>query len=658
MYIVTVIPIQKNPFKEYLTYFSSAIIPLGSIVSIPIRSRIIDAIVINIDEARNIKSDIKNADYQLKKIIKVKGDSPFNKSFFIACQKIKKYTVSNTGVVIKSLFPSPFFENINKLKERAKSIEDGSPNASQEAFRENIKHEKLIFQATPSDRLAFYRTLIREAFAKKESIFMCVPNHYDIDHFNKELARGIEKYVFTFHSDMTKKNLINMYNKAISESHPILIIGTGIFLSIPRHDIKTIILEHESSDTYKQIAKPYIDIRTFAEILSSIQKTKLILGDTLLRPETLYRHDQGEFGEISPPLYRLPQTERQIVVDMKEEVDEKGKKIFTIISKATKKMIDVAVSSNKSVLLFSVRKGLAPITVCNDCGNTLLCPNCSIPIVLYGTRQITATKSTTPRIFMCNKCGRKEKTEVRCPKCSSWNLTPLGIGTDRVYEEIKNLYTKVKVIQIDKETTPTPKEAKSAIIEFGKNPGSILIGTEMVFSYLLDEVYSSAVISLDGLFSIPSFNITQKTLHIIEKLHYITTTNLIIQTRMPENKILQYILSGNVLPLCRLDLEERKDFGYPPFKRLIKITFEGTASDTEKARNFIEKILNNYEPQIFSAFISKIRNQYITNTVIKINPNFWPLIESDNKKIDETLYKTLSSLPPSFSINIDPEDLL
>jgi primosomal protein N' (replication factor Y) len=618
---------------------------------VPIRSRIIDAIVINTEEARNIKSDIKNREYSLKKIIKVKGESPFTKDFFMACQKMKKYAVSNTGSVIKSLLPSIFVESMQKLKEPIFIPEI-------EKTSEKLKHEKLIFQATKNDRLAFYRTLIREAFAKKESIYMCVPNHYDINHFNKELSKGIEQYVFAFHSDMTKNTLINLYNKVVTEVHPILIIGTGIFMSIPRHGIKTVILEHESSDTYKQIGKPYIDIRSFTEILSENQKTKLIFGDTLLRPETLHRHDQGEFGEIIPPLYRLSQTDRQIIVDMKEEINDKGKKIFTTISNTTKIMIDESIKKNESVFLFSIRKGLAPITVCNDCGNTLLCKSCSAPVVLYGSRQITATKSTTPRIFMCNKCGSKEKTEICCPKCESWNLTPLGIGTDRVYEEIKNLFPKVKVFQIDKETTPTIKEAKEAMAQFSKYPGSILIGTEMVFSFLQNDIHASAIISLDGLFSIPSFNITQKILHIIEKLHSITINNLIIQTRMPENRILQYILSGNVLPLCRLDLEERKDFGYPPFKRLIKITFEGTAIDTEKARNYIEKIFSNYDPQIFSAFIGKVKGQYITNTVIKVDPKLWPLIENDNMMFDNNLYKALSGLPASFSVNIDPEDLL
>ncbi|MFA6999738.1 MAG: hypothetical protein WC241_01330 [Candidatus Paceibacterota bacterium] len=655
MYIVTVIPIQKGFQKENLTYFSPQDVPLGNIVSIPIRSKTVDAIVINVEDARNLKFDLKKADFQLKKIIGVKGTSPFSPAFFSACEKMKDYTVSNTGTIIKALLPSAFLENLKDLK-KIKELDEELETKKED--EKNIKQEKLIFQALTSDRMSWYRTLIREAFAKKESVFICVPTHYDTEQFKNELTKGISQYVFSFHGDLNKKTLISSYNSCINEPHPILIIGTGMFLSIPRDDIKTIIIEHENSDAYKQYARPFIDIRTFAEILSSINKVKLIFGDTLLRPDTLYRHDEGTLGEVASPLFRLPQAERQIVVDMKEEIDEKGSKTFTILSNTTKKMIAYAIEHNESVLLFTVRKGLAGVTVCHDCGHTLLCPTCSTPVVLYGSKQRNATKIVNSRVFMCNKCGRKESTEVRCSECQSWNLTPLGIGTDRVYEEVSKLYPNTKIIQMDKETIGTDKEAKEAITLFYKNPGSILIGTEMVFSYLNTEVIHSAIISLDGLLSIPSFNITQKILHIMEKLHEITKRNLVIQTRIPENGILEHILNSNVLPLYREDLKERKQFGYPPFKRLIKITFAGSATDTEKARSFIDRYLGGYEPQIFSAFIGKVKGQYITNTIIKIDPTLWPLPIDDKNTLSTHLSENLHHLSPSFSINVDPEDLL
>jgi len=660
MYIVTVIPIKKGFQKDYLTYFSSTKIPLGSIVTVPLRFKNIDALVVHLENARDMKSDLKNRGYQLKKVVSVKGPSPFTSTFFKACEKMKEYTQGNLGAVIKTFLPSVFLENFNELKTPIETPK-GQSFLSKDCplwDSKNLKHEKLIFQTLISDRMSWYRTLIREAFAKKESIFICVPTRYDIEHFKKELTKGIEQYVFSFHSDLTKKILISTYNEAVTADHPILIIGTGMFLSIPRSDIKTIIIEHESSDAYKQLSRPYIDIRSFAEILSSIDNIKLIFGDTLLRPETLHRHDNKELNEVSAPIFRLPQVDRQLVVDMKEEVNEKKEKKFTVLSKSTRNMIEYALSHGESIFLFSVRKGLAPMTVCNDCNHTLLCPHCSTPVVLYGTKQRTATKTTASRIFMCNKCGEKETTEIRCPECSSWNLTPLGIGTDRVQEEVKSLFPKANIIQIDKESTSTEKEACEAIKTFNKNHGSILIGTEMVFSYLNEEVTHSAIISLDGLLSIPSFNITQKILHIIKKLNYLTKRNLIIQTRLPENHILRYILSGNVLPLYREDLKERKQFGYPPFKRLIKITFAGTAGETEKARTLLNDSFGLYDPQIFSAFIGKVKGQYITNTVIKVEPDLWPLLIDDKKKIHKHLAENLSLLPPSFSINVDPEDLL
>ncbi len=653
MYIVTVIPIQKGFQKESLTYFSPTQTPVGNIVTVPLRSKTADAIVINTEDVRDLKFDIKKAEFQLKKISEVKGPSPLSSSFFEACEKMREYTVSNTGSIIKSLTPTVFLDNLKDLKKNKKIL-----NFTEIKENENIKQEKLIFQALENDRLSWYRTLIRESFAKKESVFVCVPTRFDIEKFKEELGKGISQYVYVFHSDLTKKTIINNYNNCIEEEHPILIIGTGMFLSVPRHDIKTIILENESSDSYKQFARPFMDIRTFSEILSSISKTKLIFGDTLLRPETLYRHDQGEFGNVSSPLFRLPQSERQMIIDMKEEADEKGVKKFDVLSSTTKKMIDYAINRNESVLLFTVRKGLAGVTVCNDCGWSVLCPKCESPLVLYGTKQRNATKIVNSRIFMCNKCGLKENTEMRCEKCSSWNLNPIGIGTDRVYEEVKKNFPKAKIIQIDKETTPTNKEARDSIINFYKNPGSILIGTEMLFSYINKEITHSAIISLDGLLSIPSFNITQKIIHIIEKLHSITKRNLIIQTRNIDNKILEHSTSGNVLPLYREDLNERKRFGYPPFKRLIKISFTGSASDTEKARNFIDKYLGGYEPQIFSAFVGKTKGQYTTNTVIKIDPTLWPIPTNQKNIRNEHLNSSLRQLPPSFSINVDPEDLL
>ncbi len=653
MYIVTVIPLSKGLQKEELTYFTSKSIAIGSLVRVPLRKKIVDGIVINSEDASENKADVKSADYELRKIDGVVGPAPFKQSFFTACEKMHDYSMGSTGNVIDAMLPALLLDKYNELVKVAPPTKDENIVA--------LKSEQVIFQALFPDRISWYRTLIREAFAKKQSVFICVPTRYDIDHFYTAFSKGIEKYVYKFHSDISKKKMISDYNTVVTESHPVLIIGTGSFLSIPRYDIKTIIVEHESSGAYKQFSRPFIDIRTFAEVMTSIEGIKLIVGDTLMRPEMLHRHDIGELGEVASPLFRLPTVERQIIVDMTEEVDAKGLRAFSVFGDTTKKMISYALDHGENIFLFTLRKGLAGVTVCHDCGHTLLCTYCSTPVVLYGSKQKTATKDEKNRIFMCNKCGRKETTETRCPKCESWNLTPLGIGTDRVVEELKELYPKAHVVQIDKETANTEKEVTALTNSFYEHKGAILVGTEMAFSCIRDNVTHSAIISIDGLLSIPSFNINQKMLHIIEKLHSVTERNLIIQTRIPENTVLKHVLSGNVLPLYREDLKEREQYGYPPFKRLIKITFRGTARESEKAREYLEELLTEYDPQIFSAFIGRVRGEYVTNTVIKLDPKIWPLPSAQVRPVQNetlTLSEKLRSLPPSFSINIDPEDLL
>jgi primosomal protein N' (replication factor Y) len=655
MYILTVIPLSKGIQKDELTYFSAKEIEVGSIVRVPMRSKTIDAIVINKEDASDRKSDLKNLHYELKKIESSKGKPPYKESFFKACEKMAEYSCATTGSVISALLPAILIEKFSELKH--KNWKEGEEDQN----RKSVKEERLIFQALLPDRISWYRTLIREAFAKKESVFICVPTRYDIDQFYEAFAKGIDQYVYKFHSELPKKSLVADFNKVVAEEHPILIIGTGPFLSIPRHDVRTIIVEHESSGAYKQIARPYIDIRTFAEVVAHEEHIKLIYGDTLLRPETLHRHDVGELGEVASPLFRLPTVERQMIIDMKEEIDAKGMHSFTVLSATTKKMITYALAHKETVFLFSLRKGLAGVTVCHDCGHTLLCEFCKTPVVLYGSKQKTADKEAKDRIFMCNKCGRKKTTETRCPICESWNLTPLGIGTDRVVEELKGEFPEANIVQVDKDSITTDKELFQTCNVFYKDPGTIMVGTELAFSCLREHVTHSAIISIDGLLSIPSFNINQKMLHIIEKLHSITDRNLIIQTRIPENTVLKHILSGTVLPMYREDLKEREEWGYPPFKRLIKITFRGTARETEKARLDLEKLFDGYEPQIFSAFVGQVKGQYVTNTVIKVDPKLWQLPTNPSYSPSPetlTLRAKIRSLSPAFMVNVDPEDLL
>ena len=611
MKIVTVILFSRGIHKESLTYFTAKDIRVGTIVSVPVRRKLVDAFVIETKDLLASKYDIKSSTFNLKKVESIKGPSFLRPEFFKAIMETTKYFASYPGLVLNSLVPTIFIKKYEKLsKPKSKTKLDKTLN---------IKQEKLIFQAPLEDRLDFYKTFIRESFTKKQSVFLCLPTINEIKIFAEALEKGIERYVFVLHSDIPNKNQIETYNAVVAEAHPVLIIATGPYLFIPRNDIGAVIIEHESSSAYKTISRPFLDMRTFAEIFANETGAKFILADTLLRTETTWRHEQDELGEVVSPKFNMPSLNKVKVIDMRtsqkhENTKTKKQKMgFEVLSEEVKKLIKKTIKSNEQMFLFVLRKGLAPVTLCNDCGTALLCSSCAAPMTLF------TKKDKKERVFICNKCREQKSAKVVCGECGSWNLTPLGIGVERVVEELKKYFPDIPVFTIDRDSVKTRKQGQKIIDQFYNTPGSVLVGTEMALFYLSGGIRNTAIISFDSLFSIPSFHINEKIIQLLLSLFSHTEEKLIIQTRNPEEKILEHVSNGNLIELYREELEQRKQFNYPPFKTLIKVTFAGGKLDTDQAVKLMQKEFEIYKPEIFKAYIPRIKNQYVTNMVLKLN---------------------------------------
>jgi len=659
MKILTVIPLQKSAWKEKLTYFSAKDVPDGSIVVVPLRNKKVLGLVISVEDATHQKSDIKKMSFNLKKIIEVKEESIFLKEYLDAAIETSKYFVAKKNNGITSLIPAPLRENYDKV---AKFIDTKNQRKKPKENLKLIKSEKLIFQASFEDRISVYKTLIRGTFAEKKSIFIVLPTEYDVRKFEESLSRGIEQFTFALHGGLSAKKMIQKLEQSITLDHPILIIGTAPFLSIPRGDVRTIILEHESSSAYKMIGKPNFDLRFFAELYAVKANTKFILADTLLRLETINRKDADGLNPLHPMQFRLS-FKGQIEINNpneKKEVLPATKEIksgFKIFSDKTIKEMKESIANKKNIFIFALRKGLASMTVCRDCNNTVNCEKCGAPLVLYSSHK------DQKRVFVCNRCERDAGSDIACANCGSWNLMSLGIGTDTVYEEIEKIFSsgneKVKILKLDKESAKTNKGAEKIMAEFEDSAPSILIGTEMAFFYFKKKIPFSIIASFDSLWSIPSFKMGEKVIQLMLSIIGNTKEKVIIQTKNEKDSSILAIKSGNFLPFVREELEDRKKLNYPPFKRFIKITFQGDKTETSKTRNALAEIFKEYNPEIFSAFITKQKEKYVTNALIKMSPQKWSLPQiSAGSFIDENLFEKLSFLPASFQILVDPEDLL
>jgi primosomal protein N' (replication factor Y) (superfamily II helicase) len=666
MKIVTIVPLQKGVFRGDLTYFTSKDTPLGSVVTAPVRSKKILGLVVSEESVSGAKMNIKEMDFDLRKIIEVKERSIFLKEYLVSMLQTCKYFAKTRNNPIASLVPNILQEKYDEIAKFSIGTQDsGMVGVKDESTAESnarfTASEKLLLQAPLQDRITIHKTLIRATLAKRESVFVVLPTIEDIETFHGSLSKGIEKFTFILHSGLTKKKALQSIEQIMGLEHSVLILGTAPYLSIPRLDMKCIIIEHESSPSFRLISEPYIDLRTFVELFASSIKAKLILCDTQLRFETLARGDKGELVPMHPPSFRIsfdgkisvenPRAKANVVASGEKKNTSKTK--FKIFSNKTLEKIQDMVTHGKSVFVFTLRKGLATQTMCRDCGHMVTCEECSLPVVLY----YSAGKKN--RMFVCNKCQRNIGSDSLCKECGSWNLVPLGIGTDTVCDELAEKLPGKKIHKLDKDIARTKTGAMKIITGFSKNEGSILVGTEMALFYMRDKVPLSIVASFDSLRSIPSFKISEKMIQLTISILSKTSDELIIETQNDQDPAIASILRRNLSSFVHEEIEDRKNLHYPPFKRFIKITYQGNKEETDKAKASLARIFEGYSPEIFSGFIAKLKGKYTTNALIKMDPSQWSLPEIlPGSNLDKNLATKLSSLPPEFKVSVDPEDLL
>ena len=211
MRILTVIPLQKNSFKEELTYFSANDIPLGSVVNIPIRNKIVIGLVVESVDASTAKSEIKGMDFNLKKIIETKQTSIFQPEFVESVITTSKYFVSNKSAMMSYLIPKIIRDRYDEI---SKSYSNAKWN---EKITTGAKTEKLLFQAGTEERISYYKTLVRESFANKKSVFIALPTEYDIRNFENTLKKGIENFTIPLYSSLSSKKTLSGIEKILKE---------------------------------------------------------------------------------------------------------------------------------------------------------------------------------------------------------------------------------------------------------------------------------------------------------------------------------------------------------------------------------------------------------------------------------------------------------
>lgn len=626
MYLITVIPISRGIGKDTLTYFTRENPPVGCVVGIPLRGKQAKGIVIDSKPAAESKSEIKTLVYSIRKIDKIESHNFLSDTFILAARDIADYTASTTGAVLSALIPKVILESNDEISFETSALPpDGF-------------HESLVLQADTEERFATYKSLIREELAKNKSVFLCFPTIEDMRSNKSLLEKGIETYTHMLHGGLNKKQLIETWKKALAEPHPILILATGQFLSLPRRDIGTIIIEKESSRSYQMQVRPWIDIRKAGTYVAKAMHSKILFGDSLLRIETLWHHKEGRHTEISPLKFRSLSTASSELVNMRTSKDFASEK-FSMFSPELLRIIEHTKENNEHTFLFCGRKGLFPSTVCSDCGTIVSCDVCKSVVVLY--------EHKNGNMYVCHHCSARRPADTKCIHCGGWRLTTLGIGIDQAAKEIADMFPETPLIVMDKDRIKNQSNALKARDTFYSSPGAVLLGTEFALPYLSEKIEHAGVISMDSLFSIPDFRIHEKIFHILLDMRAVAEKSFIIQTRQKDTALFDLALKGNLIDFYRNEIEERKQMNFPPFISHIKLSIQGDKKSIEEKMNELSRLLAPHELAVFPSWSAGRVPQL--NGLITLPHGAW---------VDADVLAKLRSLPQSVAVKVDPETIL
>ena len=435
----------------------------------------------------------------------------------------------------------------------------------------------LLHGVTGSGKTEIYLKLAQETLDQGRSVLFLVPEI--------ALSRQLEDRIATvfpdvlvFHSGVSAARRSQVAS-CVRKPGQYLVLGTRSALFLPHHHLGLIIVDEEHDTSYKQDAPaPRYNARESAIMLGVIQKAQVVLGSATPSLESLYNAETGRFVKVDlkERFHSGDEAEIRII----DTVAERRKRGMTgSFSRKLIREITDTLDGDGQVLVLRARRSYAPSVQCTECGKIPKCPHCHVPMSLH----------RGPDRLVCHYCGHTEPYTGICPSCHG-ELQPLGAGTQKVEEELTNLFPERRIARLDGDTPDT--EEAAIIRRFAAGDIDILVGTQIITKgFDFDGLSLVAVLQADSLVGQQDFRADERAFQLLEQFRGRSGRRgrpgrIVIQTREPEHPVYARLQGSDDADL----LAERKLFGYPPYTRLIHITLKDS---NEKRLDYLSKELRN-----------------------------------------------------------------
>lgn len=504
------------------------------------------------------------------------------------------------------------------------------PEAESTDREGEVAYEPLIFSHNHGERVSEYRRLARESLARGSSLLIITPTVTEAETLGENLRHGIKGYVEVIHGALSAKKITEAWKRSVDSSHPLVIVGTLLALSLPRRDITTIVLEREGSRGYNREERPYIQGKIIVEAVARAYGARFILASTVPSVNSAARRVSGEVHDLGLSASRIGGPTPDII-DLRAHKKDKG--VFDSLAPLTRTRISTLLSAKKSLLILAARRGLSPLTVCDDCGSALTCERCGSTLVLHA--------HGGPK-FLCHHCGLEESASVRCRKCGGWRLTTLGIGIDKVAESLTRHFPDTPLAYIGTDAAEKIREAK--IVSGWQEKGGLLLSTERVVPFLPDEIDGVVVASVDSFLSIPEYSASERVFTLLCELRSRARDAFLIQTRDPGNRVIRALTEGMTGNFFRDEMADRTRYSYPPVVTLVRFTSSGKGEAVEREVEGLLKALAHFEPLRIDGRVGK-RGESRAHILLRLPQSAW---------VDQRLLRFIRTLPPHIEVRVNP----
>lgn len=535
-----------------------------------------------------------------------------------------------------------------------------SPEQQEALYALNKQHAKhntvLLHGVTGSGKTNIYIEKIKEITAEGKQVLYMLPEIALTAQIINRLRKVFGNMVGVYHSKFNQNERVEIWNKTRHGEYKI-VVGARSALFLPFVNLGLVIVDEEHDNSLKQIAPaPRYHARDAGIMLAGMFNAKVILGTATPSVETFYNTEKGKFGLVQlHTRYGNLELPEVITVNIKDET--RWKRMQGSFSSVLVDEINNALKNKEQVILFLNRRGFANYQTCKTCNYVYKCKNCDVSLTYHKYKNQ----------LECHYCGYFEKVTIKCKNCGAVDLDIVGIGTEKIEDEIAELFPAARISRLDYDATKTKHGHAEVISKFENRETDILVGTQMVTKGLdFDHVSLVGIINADQLIHHPGFRSHEKAFQLLLQVagragRKNKKGKVILQTADPLHPVIQQVLSNNYQAMYAREMLHRRQFHYPPFARMIEIKLQHKKVQTveQAALYFTNEVRKLNKALVLGPaipFVSKVNNYYIREALIKSNQLTKDL--HDMKTAIQQVLDKMKTIPDfktvDIMVNVDP----